>query len=118
MSYSTAEWFEYCLPVYKELTAAQKTWYDGAMTEFTSGILGGYGVDLYKARWVILMSIGVGIAITFIYIILMRYCAGILAWISVALVQFGLIGLGFFFFYSRRELNAESTSTATKLIVD
>ena len=97
LSYSTSEWFEYCLPVVDELTTAQRTWYDAAITEFTSGMMGGYIADIYKSRWVILTSIGIGIVITFIYIVLMRWFAGVLAWISVALVQFGLVMMGFFF---------------------
>lgn len=54
-------------------------------------------MDLYKSRWVLLTSICIGMVITFIYIVLMRHFAGVLAWVSVAMVQVGLVMLGFFF---------------------
>jgi hypothetical protein len=68
---------------------------------FENSFLGSWASDVFKARWAILASVGVAVLITMIYIALMHCFAGVLAWISVALVQIGLIFLGFFFYYKR-----------------
>jgi len=56
------------------------------MNTFSNSFFGGWAVDLMKAKWVIISSIGICIVITLIYIILMHWLAGILAWLSVILV--------------------------------
>lgn len=74
------------------------------MNTFSTSFFGGWAVDLLKAKWVILSSIGICVVITLIYIVAMHWLAAILAWISVALVQIGLVLIGFFFWYQRNDL--------------
>jgi len=68
--------------------------YDKMEETLTSSEIGSWGVDMYKARYVILASMGICLAITLIYIKLMDWFAVYMAWISVILVQGGLIGIG------------------------
>lgn len=70
----------------------------------TSSELGSWGVDLYKARYVILTSMGICLAITLIYIKLMDWFAVYMAWISVIFVQGGLIGIGFLCYSQRQDV--------------
>jgi len=85
-SYGTYDLLDYCLPQYDELTVAQQAGYDAMVLEFSNSFFGSWGADIYKARWVILSSIGIGLVITLIYVVLMRYLAAILAWLSIAFV--------------------------------
>jgi len=101
--------FEYCLPVYDDLSTSQQAGFEAMMAEFSASFFGSYANDVYKARWVILTSIAIGIVFTFIYITLMRYFASTLAWVSVGLVQLGLIMMGFFFWNERRTTDEQST---------
>jgi len=54
-------------------------------------------------KWVILASIAVCCAVTFIYVYLMHHCSFWLSWISVGLIQLMLVGIGFFAFSYRRD---------------
>ena len=80
---------------------------------FENSFLGSWASDVYKARWAILASAGVGVLITLLYIGMMHCFAGVLAWISVVLVQIGLIFMGFFFYYKRKDIMTGSGSAST-----
>jgi len=62
-------------------------------------MLGGWFVDLYKCRWVVLVSLSICICIALIYIKLMDWFAVWMAWISVILIEVGLVTSGYFFYH-------------------
>ena len=59
--------------------------------------------DIMTAKWVMLISVFICIAVTFIYIMLMHKCAFWLSWISVGLIQVSLIGIGYMAFDYRKD---------------
>lgn len=42
--------------------------------------------DITTAKWIILISVALCVAVTILYIYLMHYCAFWLSWISVGLI--------------------------------
>ncbi len=62
------------------------------------------------SKWVIMISILICVLITFVYIILMHYCAFWLSWISVGLIQVSLVAIGYFAWDYRRDQIAEDAS--------
>jgi Plasma-membrane choline transporter len=56
---------------------------------------------MYKARWVIFASIFISIFYTFVFMKFMDKCALQCAWISVVVVQLGLVGIGFLCWFAR-----------------
>jgi hypothetical protein len=60
-------------------------------------VVGSWAVDIWKARWVVLASIGVCLALSLLFIKLMDYIAIYLAWLSVIVFEAGLVMLGFYF---------------------
>jgi len=72
-------------------------------------------MDLYKSRYIILASVGICFVITLIYIKLMDWFAVYMAWISVILIQAGLIGTGIMCYVYRTDAlakNANADETA------
>jgi len=86
LSYGTLDTMNYCVPILSKLTDSQKASYDAMIKKMGSSFSGGWAVDLYKARKVIASSVGICVVITILYVMAMRCCASILAWVSVALV--------------------------------
>jgi len=103
----------YCLPIYEQLTAAQKSGWDGMVDSFESSFLGSWASDIFKARYALLASILIAVATTLLYILLMHFFANILAWISVALVQIGLMILGYFFYDKRQHVISQVGTMST-----
>lgn len=62
--------------------------------KFEDSLGGSWAIDVYKSRWVIVTSIAIALVITLIYIKFMDWFAVYLAWISVLLIQAGLILIG------------------------
>jgi len=85
-SYATIDTMNYCIPKLDELSDEQKAGYEGLIKNFSSGFFGSYAADIYKARWVIVASVGICFVLTLIYITLMRCCADILAWVSIIFI--------------------------------
>lgn len=85
-SYASLDMMNYCIPKFDDLTKAQQGGWDLMMSTFSTSFFGSWAVDLLKAKWVILSSVGICVVITLLYIIAMHWLAAILAWISVALV--------------------------------
>jgi len=56
------------------------------VNNFENSFFGSWAADVYKARWVILTSIGICVVLTLLYVVAMHCFAAILAWISVALI--------------------------------
>lgn len=77
---------------------------------------------MYKARWLLLGTVGIGIFYTFIFMKFMDKCALQCAWISVIAVQLGLIGGGFLFWFARNDyiyhngINTQAKSTENWLL--
>lgn len=68
-----------------------------------SGSAGSPINDMYKARWMILGSIGIAIFFTFVFMIFMDYCAVECSWLALLGVQLGLIGAGVFCWFARND---------------
>lgn len=85
-SYGTLDTVTYCVPILSKLSDNQKAGYDAMIKKMGSSFSGGWAVDIYKARMVIISSVGICVVLTILYVMAMRCCASILAWISVALV--------------------------------
>jgi len=56
------------------------------VTKIGDSFSGSWAVDIFKARNVIMVAVGICIVLTILYIMAMRCCAAVLAWISVALI--------------------------------
>ncbi|XP_076436221.1 choline transporter-like protein 2 [Babylonia areolata] len=65
--------------------------------------------DLVASWWMMLVGVGMAVILCMIWIVLMRWIAGIMVWITVGLV-FALLGVGIYFSYSEyyelKSLNA------------
>ena len=55
------------------------------------------------SKWVILISILIAALMTFVYSYLMHFCAQVLSWVSVILIQIMLVGIGYFAWDYRRD---------------
>lgn len=107
-TYGTMERFGYCIPQKDTLTAAQQASYDSMINEFESSFFGSWVTDVYAARWVILTSIGIAVVIALLYIKLMDWFAVYVAWISVFLVEAGLIATGAMFYSYYHNVNRDN----------
>ena len=82
--------------------------------KFKNSTAGGYLVDIYDARWVILMSVGVSLVLGLVYVKFMDWCAFWLAWFSVAVIQLSFILLGFFTLHVRSTILADRDTSNDK----
>jgi hypothetical protein len=76
----------YCVPIYDELTPSQQSSWDTLENAFLATGAGSVALDIYKARWVMLISIFLAVIFSLLYIKTMDWCAFVLSWISVVLV--------------------------------
>lgn len=120
--YSTTEFFNYCIPDYDTLPQEAKDNWKGVKDEINKTSFGGAFADLYMARWVLLISIGICLIMTLIYIKFMDWCAYWLSWFSVGLVFVALVGSGVWVLMLRAQKieddpSYEDSSSATWLNV-
>lgn len=97
----------YCYPSFEELNEQDQGSYDEFVEGLQESLVGGWAVDIWKARWVVLASIGVCLALSLLFIKLMDYIAIYLAWLSVIVFEAGLVFLGFYFWGVESEKVAE-----------
>lgn len=94
---------KYCLPVKDDLPASLKGAYDTVWDWLDISTISAYVNDVARA-WPILL---IGLFLTFIFclifMILIEYFAAIMAWVSIILSFLCLIGLGFYFFFTRNK---------------
>ena len=74
------------MPNYDSLPENVQTNWDNLTNALLGSSFGGLFVDLMTAKWVLVISVFICSAITFIYIFLMHHCAFWLSWISVGLI--------------------------------
>ena len=61
-------------------------------------------MDLYEARWMLLLTPVIAILFTFAYIFFMDKCAFWLSWFSIILVELSFIGIGLGCYISRQNI--------------
>ena len=85
--YSTTEVFDYCVPDYDSLPQAAKDNWETTKSTIAEGTyMGSAFAELYEAKWVLLISAGLCLVFTLLYIKFMDWCAFWLSWISVGLI--------------------------------
>lgn len=84
--------------------------YGDLMTAFGESTGGGIAVDIYAARWYILLGMGITVVYTLIYIKLMDWCAYCMAWCSIIAVLVSLVIGGLIFLV---EAEAQKTQYGT-----
>ena len=104
----------YCIPDYETLDPSIQTEWETMKARFKSSTSGGFVVDLYDARWVILMSFAVSLLLSLGYVKFMDWCAYWLAWVSVAIIQVSFVLLGWFAYSERNEFLADSNASNDK----
>jgi len=87
--YETHEVIDYCIPSAEALAGVYSESSDGSFN--TSN----YFISMYEARWVILTSIGISLLVALLYIKLMDWFATVIAWITIAVIEISLVGLGY-----------------------
>jgi solute carrier family 44 (choline transporter-like protein), member 2/4/5 len=108
--YTTYEVFSYCIPNYDSLPEDTKKNWDTLQTAVAGSSFGDFFADIMTSKWVICISVLICVLITFIYIVLMHYCAFWLSWISVGLIQIALVAIGYFAFDYRRDQISENAA--------
>ena len=93
----------YCLPEYDSLPQGVKNNWDALMQSVSDSSFGEIFADIMISKWVILISIFIAALMTFVYSYLMHFCAQVLSWISVVLIQIMLVGIGYFAWDYRRD---------------
>lgn len=94
---------KYCLPVKDELPASIKDSYDTLWDYLQIETLAEYITDVAKAWPVLLIALFLTLIFCFIFIILVEYCAAVLAWVCIIGSFSFLVGLGFYFFFTRNK---------------
>lgn len=62
--------------------------------EVYSTSFGGMFADMLNAKWIFLISVGLAVVLTLVYIKFMDWCAFCLSWFSIVLVFASLVGSG------------------------
>ena len=85
--YGTYSFSSYCLPNTSDLDdpELEKEW-ENMKQSFLGTGMGSVVMDLYSARWVILISIFLALAFSMLYVKTMDWCAFALSWVSVVLI--------------------------------
>ena len=108
MEYTTYDFLSYCIPNKDSLPQAALDNWDSLNNAIAGSSFGDMFADIMLAKGALLISIGIAVLITFIYIFLMHYCAFWLSWISVGLIQVSLCAIGYFAWdYRRDQIAAE-----------
>ena len=102
----------YCYPDFEELNEQDAGNYDAFVEGMQESLIGSWAVDIYKARWVVLTSIGICLCISLVFIKLMDWFAVYLAWISVVVFEVGLIFMGYYFYTEQQSKLALCESRA------
>lgn len=71
-------------------------------------------MDLYEARWMLLLTPVIAILFTFAYIFFMDKCAFWLSWFSIILVELSFIGIGLGCYISRQNIIEGETKDEIK----
>jgi hypothetical protein len=111
---TTAYVHRLCLPDLSAVTdAAAYTALFGSVssTILDSDVLENWVSDIRETWPVIAVSIGVAFIIGFVYMILLRYCSGVLTWLAIIAFIAGMGILGWRFYASAVELANETTSS-------
>ena len=71
-------------------------------------------VDLYDAKWILVMSLAIAVVLTLIYVKFLDWFAFWLAWISVAVIQLAFILLGWFMWEVRSDFVSDTNTSNDK----
>lgn len=89
----------YCLPTTEALKdAAVQTFKDNFYNKYDVDKYSTYIADLYKAWYVMAISVGVAFFTAIVYLLILRCCAGVLIWISILGIA-GALGAGGYWLY-------------------
>lgn len=109
--YGATYLFDYCMPIYDTLAPSIQDDWQTLTNSFADSKSGGYLVDIYDARWVIVGGVAIAVAFTFGYIKFMDWCAFWIAWFSVILLELFFIGAGVGTWMVRSELMNNDDTT-------
>ena len=105
--YASVDFYHYCYPNEEKLDDVDKDQFDALMSSFTVSMLGSWAIEIYNSRWVILASVGVCVGISIIYLTLMDYLASFMAWISIIVMEAGLVLIGYYLFQEQMKRKEE-----------
>jgi len=115
--YATYTFLRVCLPDLSKLDPQVKANYAKIYDTFIGNSIGPYIADLADTWFVVLGSVFLSVAIALLYIAAMKFMARILAWISIALILVGLVGMGAFFWYLDGKVAADNPAEDTSYYV-
>jgi choline transporter-like protein 2/4/5 len=93
---------KYCLPDPSELTNITKPFMEQFYKNYDVEKYTAYIADLAKAWYVMAISVGVAIVVSFIYLLILRCCAGVLIWVSIFAIL-GAMGGGGYWLYATKD---------------
>ena len=92
--YGTLDLANYCYPDYETLPLAAKMHWDTMAIQVEDSGAGGAVIDVFRCRWLILLSSAFALIITLIYIKFVDWCAFCFSWLQVLLILGTFIGVG------------------------
>jgi hypothetical protein len=93
--YNTKKYFgRYCLPIYSELSQSLQDSYDELLDKVGLGSLSQYMNDIGTTKGLILGCTALSFLVAIIYMVLLKQCGAVLAWISVFASIGFTIGIG------------------------
>lgn len=101
----------YCLPLESEMPSNMQSDYNKLMNAFALNTGGSLVMDIYIARWYILMAMGFTLVYTLIYIKFMDWCAFGIAWFSIVAVGVSMVIGGLAFYYDAQEKESPEGSS-------
>mmetsp|Transcript_27452 Transcript_27452/g.20609 ORF Transcript_27452/g.20609 Transcript_27452/m.20609 type:complete len:324 (-) Transcript_27452:420-1391(-) len=102
---------KYCIPDTDALKdAAVSTFYDYFEEYFDVQKLTEYASDIYEAWMVLLISVGIAFLLGFVYLLLLRCCAGVMVFFSLTAILAALGGGGVWLFFIKDDYAETSKS--------
>lgn len=93
---------KYCLPNSEALKdAAIQQFNDNFYSKYDVDKYSQYIADLYKAWYVMAISVGVAFFTAILYLLILRCCAGVLIWVSIAGIIAAIGGGGYWAYQTR-----------------
>lgn len=98
----------YCLPSSEALAdEAVKAFNDNFYNKYDVDKYSQYIGDLYKAWYVMAISVGVAVVAAMVYLIILRWFAGVLIWVSIVGILAALGGGGYWAYQTRLQYDIE-----------
>ena len=83
--YSTNDILSYCIPDTSSILSSND-----------AATYGGWELSLYESRWVIFTCIWISLAFAFFYLVILRFAAVPLAYITILVIQVALVLMGYY----------------------